>query len=30
LNQRASLAEVVVFPEPWRPARRMTVGGWLA
>src|SRR5213596_1770328 len=23
----ASFAEAVVFPEPWRPAMRMTVGG---
>ena len=27
LNQRASLAEVVVLPEPWRPAMSTTVGG---
>src|SRR5450759_2694387 len=30
LNHRASLAAVVVFPEPWRPAKRTTVGGLLA
>jgi len=27
LNQRASLAELVVLPEPCRPAIKMTVGG---
>ena len=26
----ASLAEVVVLPEPWRPAMRTTDGGWEA
>ena len=30
LNQRASLAELVVLPEPWRPAISTTVGGLLA
>src|SRR5665213_3082991 len=30
LNQRASLADAVVLPEPWSPASRMTVGGRLA
>ncbi len=30
LNQRASLPEAVVLPEPWRPAIRITVGGRLA
>jgi len=27
LRRKASLAAVVVFPEPWRPQRRITVGG---
>jgi hypothetical protein len=28
LNQAASLAELVVLPEPWRPAISTTVGGF--
>jgi hypothetical protein len=30
LNQRASFAEFVVLPEPWRPAMSTTVGGFEA
>ena len=29
-SHAASLPLVVVLPEPWRPAMRMTVGGWEA
>src|SRR5262245_46612270 len=29
-RRRASFAEAVVFPEPWSPASRITVGGLLA
>ena len=30
LSHWASLAEVVVLPEPWRPAMSTTLGGWEA
>ena len=30
LSRRASLAAVVVLPEPWSPTSRMTVGGTVA